>query len=289
MMKKKLFALMVLVCLMSGCTAKNSQLLPADESKKEIVTTSAPISKEKTDVPKADIQTEKDDVSGLYTGCNGTNSYSRLSLMLQKNGTYAVDMALYQEVQIQGVGAWKDDMLSISDEENGVSAYIFIIDDSAQVIIFSDEYERVKECAYSFTCRIQEKVSEGQENLSEKTLFEEIAAQIILAEIGDEELEQNLEDAFSQYDMNMASYDLYLYWDGILNTIWEIFKEKLSEEEMEMLTADQLEWIAYKETEIETTEKEYEGRSIYPLMVNSKANQLTKSRIYELAEYAMKQ
>lgn len=59
-MKKKLFALMVLVCLMSGCTAKNSQLLPADESKKEIVTTSAPISKEKTDVPKADIQTEKE-------------------------------------------------------------------------------------------------------------------------------------------------------------------------------------------------------------------------------------
>lgn len=289
-MKNKLFALLVLVCLLSGCTAKNSNLAASGETN-TIVSTAVSTNTEKTVLQEENRLVEEKDVSGPYSGCNGTDVHSQLNLILMQNGAYAVEMDLYNEEQVLGKAFWKDGFLYFSDEENGIIAYIFVIDDSAQVIMIRDEYDMLDEIAYSFTYGTSEDVSDtqAQEDMSEKSLFEVIAAQIILDEIGAEELQQKLADAMTQYDINMASYDLYLYWDDVLNTIWGMFEDKLNTEDMELLKRDQLEWIAYKEEESEAAGKEYEGGSMYSYIVNSKATKLTKNRIYELAKYAMDQ
>ena len=49
---------------------------------------------------------------------------------------------------------------------------------------------------------------------------------------------------------------------------------------------EEKEWIAFKDAEVQAAGQECEGGSIQPSVEASRAADLTKARVYELAEYA---
>ncbi len=91
-------------------------------------------------------------------------------------------------------------------------------------------------------------------------------------------------DALTQADMNVKSQELYELWDEALNYLWNELKISLSEKEFAALQDEQCLWIAEKEKSMEEAGKEFEGGSIYPLVVNSEAARLTQERVYQLYE-----
>ena len=86
----------------------------------------------------------------------------------------------------------------------------------------------------------------------------------------------------TQGDLNEKSYQIYEIWDTTLNEIWGILKRNLSTEDMKALTEEQLEWIAMKEAGMQEAGAEFEGGSMYGMVVNQRGAQLTKERVYEL-------
>lgn len=105
-----------------------------------------------------------------------------------------------------------------------------------------------------------------------------------------EQLASDLEDKLqnenlTQSDMTEISSQLYQLWDNELNTIWAKLKETLDSETMATLTKEEREWISYKEDEIKKAGAEYEGGTMQPMVENDKGAELTKVRVYELAEY----
>ena len=61
-------------------------------------------------------------------------------------------------------------------------------------------------------------------------------------------------------------------------------KQRLSEDEFKVLLEEQREWIIDKEAAVKETGKEVEGGSLYALVVNMKAAEITEERVYELYE-----
>lgn len=98
-----------------------------------------------------------------------------------------------------------------------------------------------------------------------------------------EEVLQN--EPLNQMEMNETADAIYTIWDDTLNTTWELLQETLDDETMNQLETEQLDWIAEKEAAVQLAGKEVEGGSIYPMVVNLKAAELTRERVYELAEY----
>lgn len=91
-------------------------------------------------------------------------------------------------------------------------------------------------------------------------------------------------DTLTQADMNVKAMELYENWDAALNTLWSELKERLSEDEFNVLLEEQRVWIADKEAAVKEAGKEVEGGSLYALVVNMKAAEITEARVYELYE-----
>ena len=115
------------------------------------------------------------------------------------------------------------------------------------------------------------------------------AAQIALiissAETRSKELEAALESAQTQTDMNITSGELYNVWDEAINSVWQILRETMGERDFDLLLDQQLLWIERKEIDIQAAAAEYQGGSMAALVANQKATELTRARVYELAEY----
>ena len=84
--------------------------------------------------------------------------------------------------------------------------------------------------------------------------------------------------------MNQLSKELYLLWDNELNSLWSRLKEKLDADAMKQLTDEEREWIQWKDLEVKAAGSEAEGGSLQPLLENDRAAELTRNRVYELAE-----
>lgn len=97
-------------------------------------------------------------------------------------------------------------------------------------------------------------------------------------------LEERLSKAQTQGDMNEISGELYENWDDALNMIWGLLKETLEEDAMRQLTEEERVWIQEKEAAASAAGAEAEGGSLQALLVNDKVAELTKKRVYELAE-----
>ena len=91
-------------------------------------------------------------------------------------------------------------------------------------------------------------------------------------------------DDLNQAEMNIKAQELYEIWDAALNTLWTELKDELSEDEFAKLLEEQRAWIGEKERAVEEAGKEYEGGSIYGLIVYTKAADITEKRVYELYE-----
>lgn len=91
-------------------------------------------------------------------------------------------------------------------------------------------------------------------------------------------------DELTQTDMNIKSQELYELWNGALNDMWSELKRSLSEEEFSKISGEQSKWSAEKEKSVEEAGKEFEGGSMYSLIVNMEAAKITEERVYELYE-----
>ena len=89
-------------------------------------------------------------------------------------------------------------------------------------------------------------------------------------------------DALTQTEMNERTKEIYDEWDHALNSLWKVLKQIKSEEEMESITSQERAWIAYKEEAVAEAGAQFEGGSMQAMVVNQKAAELTKNRVYQL-------
>ena len=92
------------------------------------------------------------------------------------------------------------------------------------------------------------------------------------------------QDELTQTDMNLKSQELYELWDGALNYIWGELEATLPEDVFADLREEQRDWIEEKENAVEEVGKDFENGSLYILVVNSEAADITEERTYELYE-----
>ena len=113
----------------------------------------------------------------------------------------------------------------------------------------------------------------------------QIALLISSAEKKTKELEAQIQNAATQTDMNISSGELYTLWDETINSVWGILRESMDEDDFGYLLDEQLDWIEEKEYAIQQAAAEYAGGSMAALAANQKATELTRERVYKLAEY----
>ena len=120
----------------------------------------------------------------------------------------------------------------------------------------------------------------------EQSLSERIAMEISFAEEQEKEVEKKQEAAVTQSEMNESAEEMYRLWDGTLNTVWKLLEADLDTADMEALREEESEWIASKEAQVKAAGLENEGGTLQPLIEATKAAELTRARVYELAKYA---
>ena len=120
----------------------------------------------------------------------------------------------------------------------------------------------------------------------EQSLSERIAMEISIAGEQEKEVEKKQEEAATQPEMNETAEEMYQLWDDTLNVVWKLLEADLNESDMETLRKEEKEWIASRDAEVQAAGLENEGGSLQPLLEAMKAAELTKARVYELAEYA---
>lgn len=124
------------------------------------------------------------------------------------------------------------------------------------------------------------------EDASQQNLSGKIAMEISYAEEREKEIEKKQKEAATQMDMNITAAEMYQLWDDTLNIVWELLEADLDEADMEILRKEEREWIAARDAEVQAAGQECEGGSIQPSVEATTAADLTKARVYELAEYA---
>lgn len=98
-------------------------------------------------------------------------------------------------------------------------------------------------------------------------------------------LENSIEnDTLTQAEYNEKAQELYETWDFALNTVWSVLKQTQDAETMSALTVEEREWIALKEQTVADAGAEYEGGTMQQMIMNLKAAEMTKARVYELLE-----
>ena len=110
----------------------------------------------------------------------------------------------------------------------------------------------------------------------------DIDAELAETESKAAELQGRIDSALTQEDINILSGELYRLWDDELNSIWGRLKAILPADTMEQLTDEEIAWI---EEKVAAAGREAAGGSMQPMLENLKGSELTKARVYVLAEY----
>lgn len=96
-------------------------------------------------------------------------------------------------------------------------------------------------------------------------------------------LENSIEkDPLTQAEYNEKTQELYELWDAALNNVWQVLKQTQDAEAMSSLTVEEREWIALKEQAAADAGADHEGSTMQPMIINSKAAEMTRARVYEL-------
>lgn len=287
-MKKILLALSLSTLLLSGCGAKDSDnSLPVEtnqlsENTPNMEQTEKPAQMDNTG------QTEKPDISGIYTDKQGTSDvYSQLTLALQPDGTYTAEIGVYRVSQLEGTAVWEGDALRFTSEDPYVLADISVTEGKAEVAFITGAVGFQTGDVYSFPDGAPGESPEQTDNASsQQSLSEKITMEISYAEEQEKEIEKRQREAVTQLEMNLTAAEMYQLWDDTLNIVWGLLKTSLNEADMEVLREEERAWITSKDAEVKAAGQESEGGSIQPLLEATKAAELTKARVYELAEYA---
>ena len=92
------------------------------------------------------------------------------------------------------------------------------------------------------------------------------------------------EKAQSQSEMNLSSKWFLVIWDTELNNLWSRFSNFADQQTKEKILADQRNWIDMKDEAIlESVGPGEENGSLYPMLVNSFLEEITRNRVYILA------
>lgn len=115
----------------------------------------------------------------------------------------------------------------------------------------------------------------------------DVQSALSLAEQSAAAIQQQLQSdaSLTQTDLNSLTYDVYMIWDNALNEIWQVLNETLDQTTMSGLVSEQMAWISKKESEAQQAGAAYAGGSMASMVINQKAAELTKTRVYELAAY----
>lgn len=103
-------------------------------------------------------------------------------------------------------------------------------------------------------------------------------------------LNEELKDKYSSpktQDMNYAINKEFKAWDNMLNEIYSILEAELSQEDMDKLREEEIDWINIKEIKSKEAAKKYKGGTIEPFMAVSSLVDSTKRRCYELVNEYM--
>lgn len=148
-----------------------------------------------------------------------------------------------------------------------------------------EEPEQMEDSEQTEEPKQMENTEQTEEDSSQQDLSEKLAMEISYAEEREKKIEKKQEEAVTQLEMNETAEEMYRMWDDTLNAVWGLLKANLNEADMEVLRKEEREWIASKEAEVQAAGQENEGGSLQPLLEAMKAAELTKARVYELAEY----
>lgn len=97
------------------------------------------------------------------------------------------------------------------------------------------------------------------------------------------EIEKSFDnDPLSQVEYNEKANQMYSMWDYLLNQLWSVLGQTLSEDEMEGLKQEQRQWIAEKEEKVAKAGAGVEGGSMQPMVEDLEAARITKQRVLEL-------
>jgi uncharacterized protein YecT (DUF1311 family) len=125
--------------------------------------------------------------------------------------------------------------------------------------------------------------SEVAEAASSKSVQEEIDTIAALSKKYDE-LRMNSD---TQTEMNENSQWEYLIWDEELNSLWSRMSDELDSTTKEKVLERQRVWVAKKDNAAEQLSAIYQEGSIYPMILNGEQANITRRRVYVLAnEYA---
>lgn len=133
------------------------------------------------------------------------------------------------------------------------------------------ELEKADDTDESHDPAEEESESKGQEYLDKYDQLEK-------------ELKESLEDKYSgtTIDMREAAGIEYSRWDDFLNEVYGVLQEQLSEEEIENVRTEQIEWLSIRDLKAEESAKEVEGGTMEPLVYTTSLAESTKERCYEL-------
>lgn len=98
------------------------------------------------------------------------------------------------------------------------------------------------------------------------------------------------EDAYIyvQNGMNIKAANEAKRWDDLLNEIYSELKIRLTEEEMNLVAEEQIDWIKRRDSTAEDVANNYEGGSMAPMMISYHVASFTKNRCAELMVKYMK-
>ena len=92
----------------------------------------------------------------------------------------------------------------------------------------------------------------------------------------------------SNYALKKVENERWELWDKLLNEIYGVLEEQLSQEEMDQLRAEQRNWLKYRDDSALEASQKYKGGTQEQLEYVAVLANLTEQRCYELVENYMK-
>ena len=115
--------------------------------------------------------------------------------------------------------------------------------------------------------------------------YEAVRMEINGAEEQTAALNRRMQAAQTQTELNELAGQKFQVWDNELNSVWKRLENTLSKDAMERLRAEERTWISQKEKVMQQEAAAFGGGSMASMAYAEKGTELTRARVYVLAEY----
>ena len=115
--------------------------------------------------------------------------------------------------------------------------------------------------------------------------YEAVRMEINGAEEQTAALNRRMQAAQTQTELNDLAGQKFQVWDNELNSVWKRLENTLSKDAMERLRTEERTWISQKEKAMQQEAAAFGGGSMASMAYAEKGTELTRARVYVLAEY----